>query len=195
MSEKHAAFFAAELIIALDFLHQNGIIYRDLKPENVLIDSEGHVKLTDFGLSRELNKETGELATTFCGTPEYLAPEIANKKPYDHMVDWWSVGILLHELVVGQPPFNEYSNYRTIQAIKTKEHIDRGTFSKNFSSLLKGLLDKNPETRLGAPRNGGVQAIKSHPFFAHFDWAKVLEKGYPAPFKPKAKNEGDTRNI
>lgn len=104
--EKEAKFFAAELVLALDYLHKNSFIYRDLKPENVLIDEEGHVKLTDFGLSKQLSNDKGQLTNTFCGTPQYLAPEIIIKKGYDKMVDWWALGILLYEMMIGQPPYN-----------------------------------------------------------------------------------------
>lgn len=107
MSEKEARFWGCELILAIEHLHQKGYVYRDLKPENVLIDADGHVKLTDFGLSKLLNIKEGETTKSFCGTPQYLAPEIMLKKGYNFMVDWWSLGILLFEMVVGAPPFND----------------------------------------------------------------------------------------
>ena len=98
-SEKETKFFAAELILALDHLHSMGFIYRDIKPENILLDSDGHLKITDFGLSKAL--EQNEQTNTLCGTAQYLAPEVILRKSYDKMVDWWGLGILIHEMAVG----------------------------------------------------------------------------------------------
>lgn len=176
LSEKDARFYACELILALDFLHEKGYIYRDLKPENILLDSEGHVKLTDFGLSRQLNMKEGELANTFCGTPSYLAPELILRKGYDKMADWWSLGILIYEMVVGSPPFYNLNIKRCIHDIVKRPHSMRDYFSKKLKSLINGLLEKDPSKRLGSTAMGGTLSIKKHPFFNGIDWDAVLNK-------------------
>lgn len=107
MLEKEARFYIAELILALDYLHESGFIYRDLKPENILLDSDGHLRLVDFGLSKYVGGGANDLTYEFCGTPSYLAPEVIMKVGYNKMVDWWGLGILLVEMVVGAPPFND----------------------------------------------------------------------------------------
>jgi len=110
-NEKEAKFYTAEIILALEALHERGFIYRDIKPENILIDADGHLRLTDFGLSKYVDDDVnGGKTNTFCGTCQYLAPEIILKKGYNKMVDWWGVGILIHEMVFGQPPFNDSNN-------------------------------------------------------------------------------------
>lgn len=143
-TEKEARFYGAELVLALDYLHSKGFIYRDLKPENILIDSDGHVKLTDFGLSKEFQINENELHYTFCGTPQYLAPELIKKEGYTKMVDWWGLGVLLYEIVVGNPPYESQSIPKIISEIILTEFRPKEYFSKSFASLLKGLLTKDP---------------------------------------------------
>ena len=106
-SEDKTRFYASEIICALEYLHNNEIIYRDLKPENILLDSDGHLRLVDFGLSKFVGGSANDLTRSFCGTPSYLAPEVIMKVGYNKMVDWWGLGILLTEMVVGAPPFND----------------------------------------------------------------------------------------
>lgn len=118
----------------MEFLHEKGFVYRDLKPENILLDSEGHVKLTDFGLSRQL--EDGDLAKTFCGTPQYLAPELILRVGYNKMVDWWGLGILIYELTVGSPPFADLNLQRCLNDILKRQPVMRDHFSKKLRSLL-----------------------------------------------------------
>lgn len=103
--EARAKFYAAEVILALDYLHKSGVVYRDLKPENILIDSDGHVKLTDFGLSKEGLDQNGGMTESFCGTSEYLAPEIISEKQYSYSVDWYALGLVIFEMVSGSNPF------------------------------------------------------------------------------------------
>mmetsp|Transcript_28166 Transcript_28166/g.27160 ORF Transcript_28166/g.27160 Transcript_28166/m.27160 type:complete len:227 (+) Transcript_28166:295-975(+) len=166
-SELDARFYACEIILGLEFLHKKGFVYRDLKPENVLIDSEGHVKLTDFGLAKRMDFKNSEKTFSFCGTPNYLAPEIIDKTGYDFMVDWWALGIILYELVAGMPPFFGTNQYQVIANIINYEYPRKDHFSKVFTSLLNGLLTKNPKKRLGMSESGteSIDDVKNHQFF------------------------------
>lgn len=181
--ETRARFIAAELTLALGHLHANSVVYRDLKPENILIDADGHIKLADFGLSKEgiLNVASG--AHTFCGTPEYLAPEVLLRKGHGTAVDWWSMGSLLFEMLTGLPPWYSTNRKEIYHGITHGALVfpDRvcSPLARNIITLL---LDKNPETRLGS--RGGVMEVKVHPFFADIDWTALLEKKYQAPWIP-----------
>ena len=130
-----------------------------------------------------------------CGTAHYLAPEVIVRKGYNKMADWWTVGILLYELVVGAPPFNDRSQSRVMNDILTREFQAREYMSKNLKKLLFGLLEKTPKNRLGHSQYGGVQSIKNHEFFSGIDWQKVLNKEYKPPVKPNVKDHSDTKNI
>jgi serum/glucocorticoid-regulated kinase 2 len=187
-TEPVARFYICEVIVALDFLHQHDIIYRDLKPENILLDADGHIKLTDFGLSKMGitsvgGQADGQTARTFCGTPEYLAPEIITGIGHGKAVDWWSCGILFFEMVCGKPPF--YSKNRNTMYLKTiKGTIECPSYlSAEAESLIKALLVRRPEERLGSGPTG-VNAIKEHPFFADVDWDAVANRRVVPPFKP-----------
>ncbi|CAD8060970.1 unnamed protein product [Paramecium sonneborni] len=187
-SEDRMKLYAAELILALDYLHQKGIIYRDLKPENILIGADGHIKLTDFGLSR-INLKEGERTYTFCGTPEYLAPEILLGQGHDQSADWWSLGALMYEMIAGAPPF-----YSKEKGIMFRDRLEKQIemkpwFSENVSNLLTGLLINDPNKRIT------IQQIKSHPFFGSLSWDDVYNKTIKPQFIPKLKNELDLQNI
>jgi len=192
-SEARARFYTAEITLALECLHENNIIYRDLKPENVLLDDDGHVRLTDFGLSKE-SIQGNQLTHTFCGTPEYLAPEVVQSKWYGKAVDWWSMGTLLYEMLTGWPPFyNENMHVMYDRIVRAPL-----TFPKDMSpeakSLLTGLLQRDPRQRLGS--TNGMQDFKDHPFFRGIDWVALYEKKITPPFIPQTSDgAASTDNV
>lgn len=194
-SEDIARVYVAEIAMAFGHLHSLGVIYRDLKPENILLDDNGHVCLTDFGLAKEIQK--GEKAQTFCGTPEYLAPEIVQGNGHDKAVDWWSLGILLYELTVGIPPF--YSQNVNEMYNKIQHGVLRFPpfLSEGCKQLIVGLLNRDPKKRLGS--NKDFEDLKTAAFFndqpGGWDWDKVYAKEVHAPFKPKVKGIEDTSNF
>jgi len=183
-SEDRARFYAAEIAVALQGLHDHQIVYRDLKPENVLLDENGHIRLTDFGLSKEGITAT-KLTHTFCGTPEYLAPEVIHGQGYGTPVDWWSLGTLLFEMLTGLPPFYNQNLHAMYERIIRGKVAYPPDMSEKAQSLLNGLLEKNPKQRLGS--NGGLAEIKKHPFFAGLDFDKLTKKQIAPPFKPESK--------
>ncbi|SOV17109.1 RAC-beta serine/threonine protein kinase [Plasmodium sp. gorilla clade G2] len=192
-SEETAKFYSSEIILALEYLHELNIIYRDLKPENVLLDELGHIRLTDFGLSKEGITETN-LTKSLCGTPEYLAPEIIEQTGHGKAVDWWSLGIMLYEMLTGELPFNNSNRNILFESIK----YEKLTYPKNLSpkavDLLKKLFEKNPKKRLGSGSTD-AQEIKKHPFFKNVNWDDVLYKKVKPPFKPKLFNQLDLQNF
>jgi len=186
--EPAARFYAGEVFLAIEHLHSLGVIYRDLKPENVLLDSDGHVKLTDFGLSKE-----SETADTFCGTPVYLAPEIWLRKPYGFEVDWWSLGCVLYEMVVGLPPFwgdTIKDVYKKV--INTQPKYP--AMSSECQALIEGMLKHEAPKRLGG-RTTGSGGIREHPFFTLQNWDELFYKRVKPPFKSKANSQEDTNNF
>ncbi|CAG5132067.1 unnamed protein product [Candidula unifasciata] len=183
-------FYASEIIVALEYLHGKAIIYRDLKPENLLLDREGHLKITDFGFAKVVEDRTW----TLCGTPEYLAPEIILSKGHNKAVDWWALGVLIYEMLAGYPPYyaeNPFGIYEKIIAGKTEwpKHID--TIAKD---LIKKLLHPDRTRRLGNMKNG-AEDIKKHKWFKGQNWEDVLAKKLKPPIVPKISHEGDTTNF
>jgi serine/threonine protein kinase len=172
-----------ELVLAIEYLHSMNIVYRDLKPENVLIDSQGHLHLADFGLSKQSESED-EALKTFCGTPYYVAPEMLTKnRRYTKGVDWWSLGVLCHELLVGQPPFYSGNVDRVYEKIAKDEIRFPGFVVEEPRKLIKALLQRDPKARLGAAKGG--EELKQHEFFRGVDWSAVFEQRVETGFCPQ----------
>ncbi|XP_060937192.1 serine/threonine-protein kinase Sgk2b [Limanda limanda] len=191
-SEARSAFYAAEMATALGYLHSLDIVYRDLKPENILLDSGGHVMLTDFGLCKE-GVAAGGVMHTFCGTPEYLAPEVLQGGPYSPAVDWWGLGTVLFEMLYGLPPF--YSRSRT-KMFENKLYaplqLGRGV-SQAARSLLQGLLERDVTKRTGTSCD--LEELQEHPFFASIDWDDLLARKVEPPFIPNVCGPCDISHI
>ncbi|XP_021264705.1 ribosomal protein S6 kinase alpha-3 isoform X3 [Numida meleagris] len=189
-TEDDVKFYLAELALALDHLHSLGIIYRDLKPENILLDEEGHIKLTDFGLSKE-SIDHEKKAYSFCGTVEYMAPEVVNRRGHTQSADWWSFGVLMFEMLTGTLPFQGKDRKETMTMI-LKAKLGMPQFlSPEAQSLLRMLFKRNPANRLGAGPDG-VEEIKRHPFFSKIDWNKLYRREIHPPFKPATGRPEDT---
>ena len=179
-TEDDVKFYLAELALALSHLHSVGIIYRDLKPENILLDSDGHIAVTDFGLCKEGFEEK---AFSFCGTVEYMAPEVVNRRGHDFTADWWSYGVLMYEMLTGRLPFQGEDRKETMNQILKAKLSMPNYLSPEAQSLLRALFKRNPSNRLGSGANG-INDIKNHPFFATIDWNKLLKKQIVPPFQP-----------
>ncbi|XP_077568561.1 ribosomal protein S6 kinase alpha-2 [Stigmatopora nigra] len=189
-TEEDVKFYLAELALALHHLHSLGIIYRDLKPENILLDEEGHIKITDFGLSKEAI-DHDKRAYSFCGTIEYMAPEVVNRRGHTQSADWWSFGVLMFEMLTGSLPFQGKDRKETM-ALILKAKLGMPQFlSPEVQSLLRALFKRNPANRLGAGPDG-VDELKSHCFFASINWNKLYKKEIRPPFKPTVGRPEDT---
>ncbi|KAK6112191.1 Protein kinase domain family protein [Brugia pahangi] len=185
-----ARFYACEVILALEYLHSKNIAYRDLKPENLMLTTIGHLKLTDFGFAKIIN----EVTNTLCGTPEYLAPEVTDGNGYNKAVDWWSFGILIYEMLTGLPPFQG----DTLTDIYAEIMTDRIHFPRSMDSftkdLIKRLLQLDPTKRLGNLK-GGVDDIKIHKWFDDIIWDDVINMKITPPIIPRLQSTGDTSNF
>ncbi|XVF65963.1 hypothetical protein PTKIN_Ptkin09bG0293000 [Pterospermum kingtungense] len=180
--EDLACIYTAEIVSAVSHLHANGIMHRDLKPENILLDADGHVTLTDFGLAKQFDENTR--SNSLCGTVEYMSPEIISGKGHDKAADWWSVGILIYEMLTGRPPFAG-GNREKIQQKIVKERIKLPTFlSAEAHSLLKGLLQKDASKRLGSGATGSDE-IKRHKWFKAINWKKLEAREIKPGFRPQ----------
>ncbi|KAM3595495.1 uncharacterized protein V6R79_024300 [Siganus canaliculatus] len=189
-TEEDVKFYLAELALGLDHLHSLGIIYRDLKPENILLDEEGHIKLTDFGLCKEAIDHEKK-AYSFCGTVEYMAPEVVNRQGHTHSADWWSFGVLMFEMLTGALPFQGKDRKETMNLI-LKARLGMPQFlSAEAQSLLRALFKRNPANRLGSGADG-AEEIKRHGFFATIDWNKLFRREVKPPFKPAVARPDDT---
>lgn len=189
-TEEQTKFFAAETILAFDFLHNIDIVFRDLKPENMLIDHRGHIRLTDFGFAKRVDDRT----YTMCGTPEYLAPEIIVNKGYAHAVDWWAIGVLVFEMRCGHSPFESKSQMDMFKKITRRDLAMPKEFEPELQSLIDGLLQVDLTRRLGN-MFAGTDDIKSHPYFAGVDWEKYYAQNTISPYQPRVKGPGDASNF
>ncbi|KAI8091200.1 kinase-like domain-containing protein, partial [Gilbertella persicaria] len=198
-SQEQTRFYAVEIILGLDILHQNGIVYRDLKPENVLIGQNGHIVLTDFGLSKmftydDIDEFSVPSTQTFCGTAEYLAPEVLLGEPYTYAVDFWSLGTLLYEMLAGTTPFWADSHMEMYKRVLEDSLEFPSSFGESTKDLLAGLLEKEAFHRLGWGEDG-IDCIKSHPYFESIDWDKAFERNLTPPYVPNIKDEADASNF
>ncbi|KAL7861818.1 hypothetical protein SRHO_G00132590 [Serrasalmus rhombeus] len=191
-SEDRARFYGAEIVSALDYLHsERNVVYRDLKLENLMLDKDGHIKITDFGLCKEGIKD-GATMKTFCGTPEYLAPEVLEDNDYGRAVDWWGLGVVMYEMMCGRLPFYNQDHERLFELILMEDIRFPRTLAPEGKSLLSGLLKKDPKQRLGGGPDDAKE-IMQHKFFAGIVWQDVYEKKLIPPFKPQVTSETDTR--
>ena len=204
--------WAAELVKAIGYVHSLGIVFRDLKLENLLLDERGHVHLADFGLSKEVDTLKQKLRT-FCGTPFYMAPELvrtqqsrSRREPgngYTKEVDWWAVGVIIFELMTGQPPFNAQSMqelYRKIDAhpiervVEALQRDSLATPSREAQELVRGLLERDVSKRLGAGERDAA-AVEEHAAFARIDWDRLIQKEIEPSYRPQLKDKHDTSNF
>eukprot|EP01119_Soliformovum_irregulare_P005485 TRINITY_DN1723_c0_g1_i2.p1 TRINITY_DN1723_c0_g1~~TRINITY_DN1723_c0_g1_i2.p1 ORF type:complete len:442 (-),score=129.97 TRINITY_DN1723_c0_g1_i2:37-1362(-) len=181
--EKEVRFITAEIVLALEHLHSCGVIYRDLKLENILLDKDGHVCLTDFGLSKELSDVNGTTATV-CGTPTYLAPEVLLGQPYGNAIDWWSLGVVLYELFTGMNPFDSRDFDSVLHNILHANIVVPDYVPAAGANLIESLLQRAPVKRLCSGATGSAE-IQNHPFYKSMDWKKLMFKQSKAPFVPK----------
>lgn len=188
-----ALFYAAEITSAIGFMHSLQIVYRDLKPENILLDSVGHIKITDFGLCKE-NVPPGGTTSTFCGTPEYLAPEVLKKHAYGRPVDWWCLGCVTYEMMCGLPPFYSRDCNEMYDRILHDKLRFPDFVPPKARSLLEGLLVRIPDQRLGGGPSDSQQ-IKSHPFFSEMDWDALDRREIKPPFNPQVSDSMDLHNF
>jgi cGMP-dependent protein kinase len=199
-TEEAAVFYGAVVTEALSHVHSLGIAYRDLKPENLMLDQMGYLKVIDFGFAKKIphyvNGTLYRKSFTVCGTPEYLAPELVLSKGHDKGVDHWALGCLIYELLVGTTPFaddRQQNTFRKIVNCKKYLVFPEGV-DRSFKELCTSLLEPEPSFRLGS-LNGGDQDIKSHPFFRTIDWEALMSRSIQAPYRPSINNPLDTSNF
>jgi len=193
LMEDTALFYLAEITLALEHLHEQGIIYRDLKPENILLEASGHIKLTDFGLCKEHIKDNS-ITHTFCGTIEYMAPEILLRSGHGKEVDWWSLGALAYDMMVGSPPFTAETRKKTIEKILKAKVVMPSYLTPSARDFIRRLLKRKAADRLGtAPHDSA--AVKAHPFFKTVNWDDVYNKTLKPPIIPQLTNDDDVSQF
>lgn len=192
--EERAKFYAAQITLALEYVHNLGVIYRDLKPENVLLDNKGNVRLTDFGLSKEGVRGHSSGASSFCGTPEYIAPEVLKRQGHGRAVDWWSLGALLYEMISGLPPFYSRNRETMFDKIMKAEITFPQLMSAEARDILSRLLVRDPQQRLGSGE-GDAEELKAHPFFRDIDWATLATGTVIPPWAPMVNGSLDTSQF
>jgi len=191
--EDTASFYLAEITLALEHLHSEGIIYRDLKPENILLDQTGHIKLTDFGLCKE-SIYHADMTHTFCGTIEYMAPEILTRHGHGKAVDWWSLGTLMYDMLTGTPPFCSNGRKKTIDKILKGKLVLPPYLTAESRDLLRKLLKRHPQSRLGGGTED-AEALKAHPFFRYVNWVDLHARKVEPPFKPAVSGDEDVSQF
>ncbi|CAG4941060.1 unnamed protein product [Colias eurytheme] len=190
LSEPLSQFYAAQMVLALEYLHHCSVVHRDLKPENIFLSESGYIKLGDFGFCKIIRNRTW----TICGTPEYIAPEIILSKGYTFSVDWWSFGILIFEMIAGYPPFYSSDTMKLYEKILAGSFKTPNCMTPACKSLVKNLLEVDPIKRFGSLK-AGVFDIKKHVWFEDIDWHSILHQRTYPPYKPVIKNIGDTSNF
>jgi len=189
-SPAQTRFFAAETVLAFEYLHNLDIIFRDLKPENMLIDCNGHIRVTDFGFAKRVT----DITWTMCGTPEYLAPEVIMNKGYGHGVDWWAIGVLIYEMRCGRSPFECADQVTLFKRITTRDFTFPRDFTNDEKLLIKGLLQPDLTRRLGC-MHGGTDDIKNQLYFKSVRWQTVYEMKAPSPYIPRVAGANDCSNF
>jgi len=189
-NEETARFYASQILLSFEYIHSNSVIYRDLKPENLLLDKDGNVKITDFGFAKKIDHRT----YTLCGTPDYLAPEIILNKGHGKPVDWWALGVLIYEMLAGYPPFYDDDPMGTYQKILHGKIDFPSHFSRSARDIIKKLLQADLTKRYGNLK-GGARDIKAHPWFSSIDWEALLNKHLSPPIVPKVGGADDTSNF
>lgn len=192
-SEARAKLYAAEVLLALEYLHKSNIVYRDLKLDNILLDLDGHIKIADYGLCKE-NMAYGKTTNTFCGTPEFMAPEILLEQDYGRAVDWWAFGVLIYEMLLAQSPFKGDEEEEIFDSILEGQVAYPPKLAPESVSILQQLLERDPKKRLGGGPDD-AEEIKRHPFFKSFDWTAIYDKRVPIEYKPIIRDAKDTNNF
>uniref|UniRef100_A0AAX7SUE0 protein kinase C n=1 Tax=Astatotilapia calliptera TaxID=8154 RepID=A0AAX7SUE0_ASTCA len=192
-SEQRAVFYSACVVLGLQFLHDHKIVYRDLKLDNLLLDTEGYVKIADFGLCKE-GMGYGDRTSTFCGTPEFLAPEVLTDTSYTRAVDWWGLGVLVYEMLVGESPFPGDDEEEVFDSIVNDEVRYPRFLTTEAIGIMRRLLRRNPERRLGSGEKD-AEEVKKQPFFRVMDWEALLQRKVPPPFVPNIVGKEDVSNF
>jgi serine/threonine protein kinase len=183
-------FYAACVVEGFEYMHSLNIIYRDLKPENLVLDGKGYLKITDFGFAKIVADKT----YTLCGTPDYLAPEIVTGQGHGKGVDWWTLGVFIYEMMGSVAPFYSSDPLMMYRSIVRGKYKTPKYFSDEVSDMVRRLLARQATKRLGVI-NGGVTLIRKHPWFSTFQWAQLSEEKLPAPFAPNVKGATDIQNF